>query len=250
MKSNKAYYDNEFYQAQQLKSYNSALVVLGHVFDVFCPKKIVDFGCGVGAWLKAAAEIHSKKGMDDCEYVGLDGDWGEKKNMIPDCVDFRGIDLENISPLDKKYDMAISVEVAEHLPESCARKFVSTICNSADVILFGAAIPGQGGVNHINEQYQSYWMSLFCEKGFKCIDLIRPAYFDDERIGVAYRQNLLLYVKEGSPGSVAFDGFNEVNKNLLDIVHPIVLDRVRDRCNDPVFLIRKTVRLLLSKVIK
>ena len=56
---------------------------------------------------------------------------------------------------------SISLEVAEHLSPGRAESFISDLCQAAPVVLFGAAIPGQGGVGHLNEQWQSYWANLF-----------------------------------------------------------------------------------------
>jgi hypothetical protein len=51
----------------------------------------------------------------------------------------------------KRFDLAISLEVAEHLPEGSAGALVSTLIEAAPVVVFSAAIKGQSGTNHINE---------------------------------------------------------------------------------------------------
>src|SRR5262249_14104781 len=79
-------------------------------------------------------------------------------------------------PLDceRRFDLAICLEVAEHLPSDCAADLVTNLCNAADVVLFSAATPGQGGTRHINEQRPSYWSHLFSRNGYRCLDAIRP----------------------------------------------------------------------------
>jgi hypothetical protein len=72
-------------------------------------------------------------------------------------------DLRNLPPAAEfgQFDLAICLEIAEHLPESCADALIKFLSELAPAVLFGAAIPGQGGVNHINEQWQSYWVAKF-----------------------------------------------------------------------------------------
>ncbi len=97
--------------------------------------------------------------------------------------------------MKRRFDIAISVECAEHLEKRYADTFVDNICRHADIIMFGAAIPGQGGVEHVNEQPQSYWIRKFRDRDYKCYDVIRPRFWNDEDIECWYRQNTFLFVK-------------------------------------------------------
>ena len=63
--------------------------------------------------------------------------------------------------LTKNYDLAISLEVAEHLSSESANMFIACLTNMSDIVLFSAAIPGQGGENRINEQWPKYRSGLF-----------------------------------------------------------------------------------------
>ena len=102
--------------------------------------------------------------------------------------------------ISDKYDLAISLEVAEHLSPSRSCGFIDDLTNLSDVVLFSAAIPMQGGTNHINEQPISYWANLFLERGFVPISCIRPKYklaMTDAELGgvdVVYANNIVLYV--------------------------------------------------------
>jgi hypothetical protein len=95
-----------------------------------------------------------------------------------------------------RYDLAISLEVAEHLPPTAAAGFVSLLADLSDFVLFSAAVPGQGGVGHVNEQWPDYWISLFAGHGYSCLDVIRKRIWDDESIPLWYRQNILLFVRD------------------------------------------------------
>ena len=89
--------------------------------------------------------------------------------------------------------MAISLEVAEHLPEDCADQFVGALVRAAPIVVFSAAIPHQGGVDHRNEQRQSYWREKFEEHAYVAVDCIRPLVYRHSEVKVWYRQNTIVY---------------------------------------------------------
>ena len=189
MKNNNSdFYNSDFYEMQAKKSFESAQVVLKMVFDLYKPKTVVDFGCGKGTWLAAAEKLGALK------LKGLDGDWIEKEKMYSKKIDFESVNFEKKIKLVQKYDLAISLEVAEHLNRRVADEFIENLCNASDVVLFGAAITGQGGVNHINEQWQSYWINKFRKRGYDCIDIIRPELWQNDLIEWWYIQNTFLFI--------------------------------------------------------
>ena len=94
----------------------------------------------------------------------------------------------------KPFELAQSLEVAEHLDHIFAANFVQLLTSLADVVLFSAAIPYQGGVCHINEQPPAYWAELFAKQGYVCLDFLRPSIWGDESVLWWYRQNLLVFV--------------------------------------------------------
>src|SRR5205085_8299510 len=112
-----------------------------------------------------------------------------------DAANFRAADLANPIRLARKFDLVQSLEVAEHLPADKAEQFVDTLIEHGSMILFSAAVPGQGGENHINEQPISYWRRLFRVRGYAAIDYIRPLVYKDARIAPWYRYNTLLFVR-------------------------------------------------------
>jgi hypothetical protein len=73
---------------------------------------------------------------------------------------------------------------------------VESLTRHGDTILFSAAIPGQGGTHHINEQFPEYWAAVFRQKGFSVVDVLRPAIWTNNRVNWWYRQNLLLFMNE------------------------------------------------------
>ena len=115
------------------------------------------------------------------------------------------------------YDLAISLEVAEHLTEKSGQRLVRLLTNLAPVVLFSAAIPGQGGKNHINEQWQSYWVELFAQEKYVCYDIFRGIFWNVKEISPWYRQNMFLFV---SNSTRLDDAIEEIYSIPLNIIHP------------------------------
>jgi SAM-dependent methyltransferase len=153
-------------------------------------RSVVDVGCGIGAWLAAARDVLG------ADVLGLDGAWTDPAllRLAPTC--FRTADLEQPLELGRSFDLAVSVEVGEHLPARAAPVLVGSLVRHAPVIVFSAAIPSQGGISHVNEQWPDYWAALFEAHGFACHDVFRPVLWDRGDISWWYKQNLLLFVHE------------------------------------------------------
>jgi hypothetical protein len=178
--------------------------------------RVIDVGCGVGTFL------HSAKAHGAKHIKGVDGEWVNRDELVIVSSEFHSVDLKYPPQMDESYDLAITLEVAEHLPKENAEQFVEWLCNLAPVILFSAAIPGQGGVGHQNEAWQSYWAALFERQGFRVMDIIRPEIWHDQNIYFWYRQNILVYTKEGH-----FDSISRTS-NPIDIIHPeLYLQKLR-----------------------
>ena len=178
-------------------------------------ERIADIGCGTGTWLAAALAMGSTYAF------GAEGDWVTPAMLDDPRIDFHPHDLEKpfIGP---RVDLAISLEVAEHLSPERAESFVTDLVALAPAILFSAAIPGQGGVGHRNERWQSYWATLFAGHGYAAFDLVRPAIWTDDAIPAWYRQNTVLYV-ELSTGKTL--GLVPADPLQLDRVHPLFWER-------------------------
>ncbi|MGE3804952.1 MAG: methyltransferase domain-containing protein [Gemmataceae bacterium] len=151
-------------------------------------RSVVDVGGGTGAWLS----VFRRSGAEellllDCPDVATE--------LLIDPSSFEPVDLSRELPAPRRFDLAVCVEVAEHLPGRMARPLVEWLTTAADVVAFSAAIPGQGGLGHVHLQPPGYWMELFQQRGFVRRDLLRAKIIHDETIPWWYRQNLFLYVK-------------------------------------------------------
>ena len=183
-------YGTDFYDSQRDGSRRSAEIILSRVFDLIRPTSVIDVGCGEGYWLDVAGKL----GVP--QICGLDGDYVSRQRLVIPEQCFVATDLSKPFNLDKRFDFAMCMEVAEHLQPSVAESFVLSLTKLAPAILFSAAIPGQGGTDHHNEQWPSYWSNLFCSHDFVCVDFLRPKIWQDTRIEVWYRQNSLLFLSK------------------------------------------------------
>ena len=202
-------YDSRFYLAQEQRSSLAAETVAAVLCAELKIKSVLDVGCGLGGWLAA----FSRHGV--AEVLGVDGPHVDPASLAIPSTQFIAHDLREPLALDRRFDLVISIEVAEHLPERVARRFVSDLCRHGDMVLFSAAIPFQGGVGHVNEQWPSYWAAHFAARDFRAVDAVRPRIWNDERIMYWYKQNMLLYVREG-----ASIGLSQPAAPALDVVHP------------------------------
>ncbi len=222
-------------EAQEIQNRHSAEKILGIVFDVIKPDSVLDVGCGLGTWLSVAREL----GVADTR--GVDGLWTDNARLRIPAELVSTQDLEKPLELGRKFDMVMSLEVAEHLDQSASVNFVDSLTNHADVILFSAAIPYQGGHHHVNEQFPDYWYSLFHERGFEVLDFIRPKIWNDDSILWWLKQNILLFVrKELLESNQAFADLYR-NNLPISIVHPEVY---LSRLNSANFVVEEHNKLI------
>ncbi|MCU0688596.1 MAG: class I SAM-dependent methyltransferase [Phycisphaerales bacterium] len=191
------------------------------------PRSVIDVGCGTGTWLAAFAAA----GITD--YLGLDGDYVRRDQLQIPADRFKPVQLTEPFTLDRTFDLAISLEVAEHLPPSSAESFVASITRLAPAVYFGAAVPGQGGTGHVNEQWPSWWAALFAKHGYLPIDAIRPRVWTNPHVSWWYSQNALLYVRQDvlrtSPTLANLHHAQMAHPPIWDIAHPTSFARTAKR---------------------
>jgi SAM-dependent methyltransferase len=159
------------------------------VVDLVEPKSVVDVGCGTGVWLAIFRESGVK------EILGVDH-LVESEVLELSKSEFMDFDLRLPLKLGRKFDLVVSLEVAEHLPKEFAEVFVDSLVALGDVVLFSAAIPHQQGFRHINEQWPDYWARIFASKGFLPVDCLRTKIWTNDDVEPWYAQNILLYATQ------------------------------------------------------
>ncbi len=155
-----------------------------------CPfDRMLDVGCGEGAFTKAALD----KGIK--EILSIDYEhYAAAKRLFPK-EHYRPVDLNKPWDLGKKYDLAVCLEVAEHLLPETAEVLIKTLTQHTDTVLFSAAVPHQPGDDHINCRWPTYWQAIFNQNGYECIDNLRPLIRNDESVRPWYRQNIFMAVR-------------------------------------------------------
>ena len=211
------HYKSDFYFNNK-GAVSSAQVILGMLYKFYKPLSVIDIGCGQGAWLSVAESLGSQK------INGLDGNWVKKEKLLSKNINFTAVNMEEEFEVEGKYDLCISLEVAEHLPESRAKNFVKVLCKASDVVLFSAAIKHQGGTNHINKQWQSYWVDLFRSNGYECFDIFRAAIWENESVELWYRQNIFLFVNK-TADLINLDKLRSQINPIVNVVHPVICER-------------------------
>jgi SAM-dependent methyltransferase len=181
-------YTEEFYRDRHAATRRSAERIVPLVLDLVRPRSVIDVGCGVGTWL-ATFQRHGV-----AEIQGLEGTWLDARQLIVPRAAVTLCDLQRPLECARRFDLAVSLEVAEHLPAECAAGFVASLARLAPVVLFSAAPPGQGGTHHVNEQWPPYWIDLFAAQRYDALDCLRDRTWNDDDILWWYRQNAFLFV--------------------------------------------------------
>ncbi|TGD72481.1 hypothetical protein E4634_13180 [Mangrovimicrobium sediminis] len=174
---------------------------------------VADFGCGKAGWL------HAARGLGVEQVHGYDLPEIDLAERGLDAQEFTAVDLSQPVSLPCRYDLAVSTEVAEHVPPAGLDNYFDTLTGAAPVVLFSAALPYQGGLGHVNENWVEYWHRFFARRDYHCIDCFRERFWHDASIPYYYRQNLFLYVaSEQLPGFIA-GGLVE-NPAPVSLIHP------------------------------
>lgn len=220
----------------------SAAVVVPLVVELLHPTSVVDVGCGVGAWLKE----FEARGVDNV--LGLEGETVPDDAVLLDDDQMLRCDFREPLPVQSRFDLVVSLEVAEHLPASSAAGFVKSLVALGDVVLFSAAIPGQAPGHHLNEQWQDYWARLFKSHDYVAVDCLRARLWDDPRVKYYYAQNALLYVRRDAlelMPRLRIEAMHSTNVPL-SLVHPRKFADVADVTTWSIRRVWGTLRFLMS----
>lgn len=206
-------YDEAFYDSVRETSLRSAAVLLGLLRAHFPFESMIDLGAGVGCWIEVAHRL----GV--CDLEAVEGEWARASAQRFVDARWRYHDLNQEIFLDRRYDLAVSVEVAEHLLPTRSASFVADLCRASDCVVFAAALPRQGGDGHVSCRPHAWWAREFARHGYVCLDAFRPSAWHDPRVVCWYAQNTFLYVTAGHPLETRFP-----RASLLDVYHPFLVN--------------------------
>lgn len=230
-------YNEMFYLEQNERSYTSARITLSLFRDFFPVSTLVDVGCGLGSWARAALDI----GFPDV--LGIDGEFVDTKLLVIPKQKFKRQDLSKSFDIERRFDVAIAMEVAEHIDACDADTFVNNLCNLSNLILFSAAVPGQGGVHHVNEQPQSYWIEKFHSAGYQCSLELRDRLWNEDSICGYYRQNMLVFHRvQAGQQTILNDG-------ITDVIHPAVFAGEKIHQAHVRSSVRQLMKLFISSIV-
>lgn len=143
------------WQEQRQRHMVQSLACFERVLQHFPAASMLDVGSGLGHLVRRAHTC----GMDA---IGVE--LSEPSMDGP----LRHADLTAPLDLGRVFDLVLCWEVAEHLPAASA----DTLCDSLvrhlspeGVLVFSAAVRGQGGKGHLNEQPLSYWRDKLESRG-------------------------------------------------------------------------------------
>jgi SAM-dependent methyltransferase len=189
---NSIYSDAYYHEHVAGPATESAAAMSKSIVQHFRPHKIIDVGCGTGALLDALREL-------GCEVQGLDYSAAGIAYCRKRGLQVRQFNIEKDAAPNDAFDLAISFEVAEHLPSWNANRYVDLLCSLAPMVVMSAATPGQGGIDHVNEQPHAYWISKFQRRNYSFDALTSKQFSDNWRSASAapwYSDNVMIFDKQ------------------------------------------------------
>lgn len=173
-------------------------ILCAAVFDVLEPKTLVDVGCATADLVEGFIGL----GVDA---YGLEGS--------SNCVPFLRVPKEKVLimdlrlpiPYERSFDVALCLEVAEHIEPEYSDQFVRNLSKLSNSVVLTAAPPGQGGHYHVNCQPKEYWIDkMWLLGGYSCfLDIaeeIKAGFgkMRHKKEMSAWHNNMLFFRRAGS----------------------------------------------------
>jgi hypothetical protein len=209
-------YPQDFYRRMHEDAVRAAAHIVPLVLHYVQPASAIDLGCGLGAWLAAFAD----RGVADIR--GVDSGAVPAADLVIPESQFIRHDLTHPLFVHRRFDLALALEVAEHLDAIFAETFVRSLTTLSDIVLFSAAVPYQGGYHHVNEQWPEYWATLFSVRGYVPVDCLRARIWLNPEVKWWFAQNIFFFVRQASLGAYPLleRYYQEHREGPLSLVHP------------------------------
>lgn len=140
------------------------------------------------AWLKFFGEIADRIARDIAPKTVLDA--GCAMGLLVETLRERGIDASGVDvsayaisqahesvrswcrvgsiaePFDRRVDLIVCIEVAEHMPADEAERAIANLCRHTDDVLFSSTPFDYREPTHVNVHTPEYWGEQFARHGF------------------------------------------------------------------------------------
>jgi SAM-dependent methyltransferase len=199
----------DYNHSQNLHTTKAPAAIAKIILEMYQVSSVLDVGCGTGVWLQEFIRLDVK------DVYGIDGIPIENREFSASRDLFRCVDLRGKWDLKRNFDLAICLEVAEHLPQESAHDLIRSLCAHSKLIIFSAACPNQGGQGHINCQWPAYWQEIFNINQYSCSDPLRPRIWQEEFPEYWYKQNMFVAFRD--PANAGQEA------RLAPLVHPQLL---------------------------
>ncbi len=188
-------YDANFYRERESGARSSAAVIAQSIVSDLRPSSVLDVGCGSGELLEEL-ELQGVRAM------GL-----ERSEAVLGCAETKELNILKFDltkdefEYDGGFDLVVSLEVAEHLAEKYADRFLDLLTKFGADVVFSAAVPGQGGTDHLNEQPHEYWIDKFQKRGFEHDNEIskrwKERWKESNQVKNYYYNNIMVFRSKG-----------------------------------------------------
>lgn len=220
-------YGKEFYDETARRAKNAAEICAQVLKKFVNVKSVIDVGAGTGVWTRVFLEQFPDIRL--AQVVDLD-----KRNFLP----FNNIGSDTRLILsscnfetdafvsEDIFDLGICTEVLEHIDMRAANFVLSQLAKSCRLLIFSAAVPGQGGTHHINEQTLAYWSNLLKSFGFSPLDVLRHELKGESNsVPDYYANNCLLWVNRKLDGLTLIDFHTLIDQQMMPVwdVRPSLL---------------------------
>ena len=152
-----ALYTKPYFYKRRVSRYDvPQLIIAGAWFGLWQPFRVFDMGCGIGSYLAAFRQLGCRiKGCDIGQRVAAPFMRAYVRKRT-----FRW-DATRPIPYQRKADLTICLDVAEHLPaegHTVMWANLVRVTKPGGRVLFTGGTPGQPGCGHISCQSRAKWV--------------------------------------------------------------------------------------------
>jgi len=201
------------------QSYDAAKKIIPVLLEIIdLPSSVLDLGGGTGGWCAAFKE----QGVS--EIYCIDHPTARESKLLVEQSEFEACDLDEELPTVRDVDLALCIEVMEHLPPERATRAIEYLAECSELIVFSAAVPRQGGTGHINERWPTYWETVFKDLGYDCFDCVRPAIIKKSNIPYWIRQNIRIFATPERASKLPLENNSFVGSEFY-VIHRSIAER-------------------------